>query len=153
MRQAAPMLGGDPGAHGLREPLPADLRRLLRRAALDHALAERRRRHLPVVHCGTPGEPHPVFAVSPEDVSDHAVRTDVVAALAQRARRPGRAPLVWLARPGSLETQDVDLAWLAAAAQAYAEAGLPLVFVVVNRTGWRDPRSQSGRTWARLRRR
>jgi hypothetical protein len=47
--------------------------------------------------------------------------------------------------------QDVDARWLAAARASYAEAGLPLTFVVVNRRGWRDPRSGLGRTWARVR--
>jgi hypothetical protein len=61
-------------------------------------------------------------------------------------------PLVWLTRPGDLVDQDVDLAWLAGARQAFGEAGVPLVFVVVNRQGWRDPRSGLQRTWVRLRR-
>jgi len=63
------------------------------------------------------------------------------------------APLVWLTRagdPGVL--QDVDVHWLAAAHAAYAEAEVELVFVVVGRRGWHDPRSGAGRTWVRLRR-
>ncbi len=54
-------------------------------------------------------------------------------------------------RLGDLALQDVDLAWLAAARAAYAEAELPLVMVVVSRTAWRDPRSGVGRSWRRLR--
>lgn len=145
---------GDVGGPGLQEPLPAALRRLLRRAALDHALSERRRWHLPLVHCGVPGQPHGIFAVRPDESSDHALRADILAALVRRTQRTAdAAPLVWLTRAGPLEAQDVDLEWLAAARQAYAEAGLSLVFVVVNRSGWRDPRSRVERTWARLRRR
>jgi hypothetical protein len=70
-------------------------------------------------------------------------------------RRVGAAgtPLVWLTRPGDLVDQDVDLTWLAGARQAFGEADLPLVFVVVNRHGWRDPRSGLEVAWVRMRRR
>jgi hypothetical protein len=62
------------------------------------------------------------------------------------------APLVWLTRRGDpVVLQDVDARWLAAARAAYAEAGVPLTFVVVGRRGWHDPRSGTGRTWVRLR--
>ena len=87
--------------------------------------------------------------------SDPGLRTDVVAALRVRAARGlgdgADEPLVWLTRTGALELQDVDARWLAAARSAYDEAGARLAFVVVNREGWRDPRSGLTRTWVRLR--
>ena len=139
-------------AAGLVEPLPTTLSRLLRRAVLEHAVAEHRPHHLPILHVGTPGGAEWVHPVRPDEPTDHALRADVVAALARRCGHGG-APLVWLTRPGELEVQDVDAAWLAAACQAYGEAGLPLAFVAVNRHGWLDPRSGLTRRWVRLRRR
>jgi hypothetical protein len=136
-------------AAGLTEPLERSLDRLLRRAVLDHATGERRRAHLPLLHVGEPGGRHLVFPVRPDEPADHALRTDIVAALRHRAGVD--RPLVWLTRPGDLSLQDVDARWLAGARQAYAEAAAPLVFVVVNRHGWRDPRSGVGRSWQRLR--
>jgi len=90
------------------------------------------------------------FVLDPDERTDPGLRTDVVAALRVRA---GAQPeqLVWLTRSGGLELQDVDAQWLAAARSAYDEAQAPLTFVVVNRRGWRDPRSGLGRTWARVR--
>jgi hypothetical protein len=58
---------------------------------------------------------------------------------------------VWLTRSGELALHDLDVEWLTAAASAYAEAGVDLTMVVVNRRGWRDPRSGVGQTWVRLR--
>ncbi|MDO9495137.1 MAG: hypothetical protein Q7J48_05505 [Nocardioides sp.] len=136
---------------GLREPLSAPLHRLLRKAVLDHATSERRRVFLPLLHVGIPGSVEAVFAVRDDEPSDQALRCDVVAAMVRRTRRPGPVPMVWLTRAGELETQDVDAAWLASARAAYGELGLPLLMVLVNRHGWRDPRSGAGRTWRRLR--
>ncbi len=136
---------------GLSEPLSARTRALLRQAVLDHARREQRRRHPPVLHVGVPGARVAAIEVDPTDSADSGLRTDVVAALRARA---GVDPdqLVWLTRCGQLELQDADAHWLAAARAAYAEAGASeLVFVVVNRRGWRDPRSGLGRTWARVR--
>lgn len=144
----------DPAGPGLVEPIPSALHQLLRRAVLDHALSERRRVHLPIVHVGVPGSTERVFGVRPEDGADHTLRTDVVAALLATARRCGgdaTPPLVWLTRPGELDLQDVDAQWLAAARAAFAEAKVPLVMVVVNRHGWRDPRTGVARHWKRLR--
>jgi hypothetical protein len=138
---------------GLVEPLPPDLRVALRRAALDHALSERRRHFTPALHVGCPGGPQAVLALEPGERLDHTLRTDVVAALLARATRFGPDPLVWLTRSGDLGLQDLDALWLAAACAASAEAGTPLTLVVVNRHGWRDPRSGTSRTWRRLRRR
>jgi len=136
---------------GLRAPLHRDLERALRQAVWEHADAERRRHHLPVVRVGEPGGRQLLFPDRDDEPTDHALRTDIIAAMRQRS---GLArPLVWLTRPGDLDLQDVDIRWLAAARQAYAEAEATLVFVVANRRGWRDPRSGLSRTWQRLRRR
>lgn len=140
----------------IREPVPRRLSELLRRGVLDHALSERRRIHVPLLHVGVPGGPETVFAVRLDDHSDHALRADVVAAMLGRteeAAAPDQVPLVWLTRAGELDLQDVDAQWLASSRAAYAEAGAPLIFVVMNRRGWRDPRSEVTRTWKRLRRR
>jgi hypothetical protein len=139
---------GEGLGEGLGEPLGRSTRALLRRAVLDHASEERRRVHPPVLHAGVPGGRTATLTLDPTEPSDPGLRTDVVAALRVRAGGDG---LVWLTRAGGLELQDVDACWLSAARAAYAEAGAPLTFVVVNRHGWRDPRSGLGRTWARLR--
>lgn len=141
---------------GIREPVPRLVHALLRRAVLDHALSERRKIHLPLLHVGVPGGQVTVFAVRDDDQSDHALRADVVAAMLSRtseAAAPDHVPLVWLTRAGELDLQDVDAQWLASARAAYAEAGASLTFVVVNRRGWRDPRSEVMREWKRLRKR
>jgi hypothetical protein len=137
---------------GVVAPIPPWLRRALRTAALDHALAERRLAHRPVLHVGRPGDDHEVLSVTLEEPADHTLRVDMVAAALCRARHRTPEPIVWLARTGALVDEDADLAWLAAARQAFAEASVPLVYVVVNRHGWRDPRSGAERQWARLRR-
>jgi hypothetical protein len=61
--------------------------------------------------------------------------------------------MAWLTRPGDLDVQDVDLAWLRAIAAVSDETDRMLPFVVVTRRGWRDPRTGAGRSWARLRQR
>ena len=154
-------MDGRGAGSGLEEPLPPGLHALLRRATLDHATTERRRWFPPRVHVGVPGGSARVHAVRAEDRTDHALRTDVLAAMlaavpagvvrGDEGRR--RTPLVWLTRPGELDLQDVDAEWLAAALAAGAEAGRDLTMVVVNRHGWRDPRSGLSRTWVRLRHR
>ena len=48
---------------------------------------------------------------------------------------------------------DADVAWSAAWYAACAESGVDVPFVIVTRTGWRDPRSDVRREWSRLRRR
>ena len=58
---------------------------LLRRAVREHAATERRARFVAILHVGTPGEPHEVFAVTTDETTDHALRTDVVAAMRRRA--------------------------------------------------------------------
>ncbi len=138
---------------GLVDPLPRDLHAALRRAALDHALSERRRLFTPALHVGSPGGVQAVLALEPGERLDHALRTDLVAALRHRVAGEVPAPVTWLTRPGDLALQDLDALWLAAARAAWAEAGASLTLVVVDRHGWRDPRSGLTRTWRRLRRR
>jgi hypothetical protein len=129
---------------------------LLRRAVLDHAASERRQRHVPILHVGIPGEPHEVFALVPEEVTDQALRSDIVAAMRRQVLRHGHRAgtmpmLVWLTRSGDLELQDLDAAWHAAARQAFREAADELHFAVVCRRGWRDLGSGALREWARVR--
>lgn len=150
MTRAVPPAAGSGDTEGVPLCPDPELARLLRQAVFDHAVADRRRVHPPYLHVGLPGRPHPVFPVRPDEPTDHALRVDVVAALLKRA---GEGALVWLVRSGELTLQDVDAAWLAAARAAYAEAGSELVFVVVNRHAWWDPRSDARRTWRRLRER
>jgi hypothetical protein len=136
---------------GLIHPLRARTRALLRRAVHEHAASERRRgSYPPALHVGVPGGPTASLDLSEAEPADPGLRTDVVAAL--RVRAGGASEhLVWLTRPGGLELQDVDAQWLAGARAAYDEADVSLTFVVVNRHGWRDPRSGLGRSWARVR--
>ncbi|WP_331062326.1 hypothetical protein [Nocardioides sp.] len=141
------------GLEGLREPVDRRTAALLRRAVLDHVRSERRRSFPALLHVGVPGRSAEVFAIRPDDPFDHALGADVVAVLLQRARRAGAAPLVWLTRPGPLDVEDVDVAWLAAARTASAEAGTGLTWVTVTRRGWADPRSGVRREWKRLRQR
>jgi len=136
---------------GLQDPVSRPLLALLRRAVLDHATSERRRVFVPRLHLGVPGGTMTVFALGEGEEADQALRADMVAAMVRRTRRPGPVPMVWLTRRGALEVQDVDLAWLASARMAYAELGLPLLMVIVNRQSWRDPRSGVHREWRRLR--
>lgn len=145
MRQP-PRRGSD---DGLAEPLGADLERLLRQAVLAHATAERRRLYAPILHVGDPRTRELVFPVPAGEALDDALGADVVAAM--RSRCGLDRAVVWLTRPGELFLQDVDACWLRSARRAYAEAGVPLVFVVVNRHGWLDPRSGARREWKRLR--
>jgi hypothetical protein len=135
---------------GLSEPLSRHTHALLRRAVLDHATRERRRVYAPVLHVGVPGERVASLPVGAAEPADPGLCTDVVAALRVRAGvRPDQ--LVWLTRSGGLDLEDIDARWLAASRAAYDEARSPLAFVVVNRRGWRDPRSGLSRSWARLR--
>jgi hypothetical protein len=137
---------------GIVEPVPDALHLLLRRAVLELAESERRRRFPSVLHAGTPGGSEAAFQPGPDSPEDAALRVDVVEALVRRVPRSPE-PLVWLARCGPLDVQDQDLHWLAAAAAAAGELGVGLRMVVVNRRSWRDPRTGVGREWLRLRRR
>jgi hypothetical protein len=138
---------------GIQEPVPRSMAAVLRRAVLDHTVSEPRRSHPALLHVGVPGGSEEITAADQDDDLDHALRADVVAALLQRARRPGFVPLLWLTRAGPLELQDVDVQWLASARTASTEAGIGLTLVVVTRRGWADPRSGVRREWKRLRQR
>ena len=137
---------------GIVEPVSRGLYLRLRRAVLDHARNERRRVFPPVLHVGSPESTVADFVIEAGDPTDHALRTDIVAALLRRARQAGGTPLVWLSRPGApSDVRDVDLEWLAAARSAGAELGRHLPYVVINRRAWRDPRTGVGRVWQRVR--
>jgi hypothetical protein len=138
---------------GIVEPVPDALHLLLRRAVLELAESERRRRFPSVLHAGTPGESEVVFQPELDAAEDAALRVDVVEALVRRVPHSPEPALVWLARCGPLDVQDQDLHWLAAAAAAAGELDVGLRMVVVNRRSWRDPRTGIGREWLRLRRR
>ena len=138
---------------GIAEPVSPALAAVLRRAVVEHVRVERRRAFPALLHVGVPGGAEEVFAVVPDEPLDHGLRTDVVAALLQRARRGRVVPMIWLTRPGPLALEDVDAQWLRAARSAAAEAGVALTLVVVTRSGWFDPRSGAHRAWRRLRER
>jgi hypothetical protein len=121
--------------------------RLARSAVRAHAAAERRRRFAPLLHVGLPGVRTMTVPAHPSG-GDHALRSDLVAAMLARTEGPH---LVWLTRPGELSWHDADAAWLPASTAAYAEAGRDLTWVVVTRRGWWDPRSGVRRTWQRVR--
>ena len=139
------------------------LARLLRSAVLWHVRSERRRRHPALLHAGTPGGTETAFPADGADPTDHPLRVEVVLAMLRRVGAlpdpdspddpddPDEAPLLWLTRTGDLDLQDVDAHWLAAVCSAAGELGLPVRFVLVNRHAWRDPRTDVGRTWRRLR--
>lgn len=91
--------------------------------------------------------------VTPGQVLDQALRTDIAAALLQRTAAAAGHRWAWLTRTGSLTLHDADVAWSAAWVAACAEADVDVPFVVVTRSGWRDPRSDVLREWSRLRRR
>jgi len=133
----------------VREPIDREHGQLLRRAVVEHVRSISGRSFPPELHVGTPGGSVRRFEVRVDEPTDHALRADIVAAML--GRRGPDAPWVWLTRTGELVLHDVDVQWLAAACTAYAEAGVDLTMVVVNRRGWRDPRSGVGRTWVRLR--
>jgi hypothetical protein len=138
----------------LRDPVPPAEQAMLRRAVLEHVRSLRGRTVAPVVHVGVPGGPTRSWPIRRDEPVDHALRADVVSAMVGlRPPQDARvsAPWVWLTRGGELVLHDLDVQWLAAACTAYGEAGLELTMVVVNRRGWRDPRSGLSRTWVRLR--
>jgi hypothetical protein len=131
----------------LREPLPGPAGPLLRRAVLDLATTEHRRRFPAVLHVGTPGGEQ-VRVVDRPDL-DRGLRADIVATALHWIG--GDDPLVWLTRAGALSLHDADVAWLAPTLASALERGDDSTFVVVTRHGWRDPRSGLCRTWKRIR--
>ncbi len=141
---------------GLVEPLPPPLRRGLRALVMELTCWGRSQRFPATISVGTPGGLRHTWTVD-ADPADLALRTEVVAALLTRSlpheAAPGAPPVCWLSRPGTITWHDLDAAWLPAALAAYAEAGLPLSFVVVTKTAWWDPRSGLAQRWRRPRRR
>jgi hypothetical protein len=131
---------------------PAE-RRGLRAVVLELKARVPRGRFALRVQAGVPGGPACTFEVGRYDLLDHALRTDVAAALLHRARSITASPWLWTTRPGPLTVGDADLAWSAAGRAALAEAGLPSRFVVVTRHGWLEPTTGAGHAWARLRQR
>lgn len=108
----------------------------------------------PVTVCvGVPGRAVARHVVEPGQALDQALRTDVAAALLQQTSGAATQRWAWLTRGGSLALHDADVAWSAAWYAACAESGVDVLFVVVTRTGWRDPRTGVQREWSRLRRR
>jgi hypothetical protein len=130
----------------LQAPLDPEDSRLLRRAVLDLATADRRRQVPPVLRVGVPGGA--VRTVAEDPTWDHALRTEVVGAMLRAAGDP---PWVWVTRSGPPTLEDVDAAWLSATLSAAAERGVDVAYVVVTRHGWTDPLSGLGRRWRRIR--
>lgn len=137
---------------GITEPVPRPLQKLLRQAVLDHATAEPRRAHPPVLHVGVPGRRSRRFTLAPADELDHALRTDIVEAMLRPSVDRGVVPLIWLTRR-VLDRPEVeeDHRWAAAVGTAGGELGLLLDLVVVTRRSWHDPRTGVGRDWKRVR--
>ncbi len=138
-------------SHGIQEPVPTALGRVLRRAVLDHARSEPRRVYPPLLHVGRPDAEETAFPGSLEVAGDEALRVAVLEAMLVRVGPLPGTPLVWLTRRGDLALEDVDAAWSAAARRTSAELASPIDFVVVNRRAWRDPVTGVGREWRRLR--
>lgn len=92
------------------------------------------------------------FVVRAQDlpVADAALRTDVMCSLLTQV---GQGPVsAWVARSGSPDPHDVDLAWLAAAIAAFGVHDRSLTgFYAITRTGWLDVRTGQSRVWRRLR--
>lgn len=158
MLGSMPTLISDWGASGdgsLVEPLPPSVRSMLRAAVAELARHERRLLFPAELHVGTPG----AFRVStPIDDApdDFGTRVDLVHAMVRRAAIENPAsgattPWVWLTRSGPPGPEAVDLAVMAPALHAFAEADHVLRYVVVTRRGWHDPRSGLQRSWVRLR--
>lgn len=135
----------------LQAPITLATHAMLRAAVLELKATESRRIFPVALHAGRPGERSHVHAASAGSGWDQGLRTDVASALLLRARGHSPEPVAWLTRPGALVLHDADAAWSAAFAAAFAEAGLPPMFVTVTRLGWFDPVSGVRREWRRLR--
>ncbi len=128
------------------EPVPPTVARLLRRAVLALAAGERRRHFPAVLHVGTPGGR--CSTVVDDRDWDAGLRADIAGAALRGA---GRTPTAWLTRPGGLDLQDVDADWLGPLLRSAEENDVDLVYVVVTRHGWFDPRTGVRREWRRIR--
>ena len=125
---------------------------VLRTAVIDFKEASPRGRTPLSLHGGALDSAAVRHVVEPGQLLDQALRTDIAAALLQRTAAVGPR-WAWLTRSGSVALHDADVVWSAAWYAACAEVGVDVPFVVVTRTGWRDPRSGVLREWSRLRRR
>ncbi|EON23503.1 MULTISPECIES: hypothetical protein [Nocardioides] len=138
-------------------PLSAPITRIqhavLRAAVIDFKESAPRGRAPVSVQVGAPGLAVARHVVERGQLLDQALRTDICAALLQRTGAAAPHRWAWLSRSGSLSLHDADVAWSAAWYAACAESEVDVPFVVVTRTGWRDPRSEVLREWSRLRRR
>lgn len=123
------------------------------RAALSAFVAEAgTRRLLPtLLHVGTPGGQHTVIAHDPR--YDAGLRADLVSrALEGLDGLAGQRPCPWLTRHGELVPADADLAWFAAAREAFDRHGLSLPgFFVVTRRGWLNVATDEAQRWHRIR--
>jgi hypothetical protein len=140
-----------PGDQQLSQQISVAAHAALRLAVAQFRASEPRRSYPPVVHVGRPGGGNADFVDLPGHRLDHALRTEVAAALLSRAQTRMGRPVVWLTRVGGQDVEDVDLRWYAATRAAYGEAGVPLAMYVVTKVGWCDPRTGGLRTWKRLR--
>ena len=131
------------------DPVPAELRRQLRRAVVDLAAGRQRKRFAAMVQAGTPGT---VVRRAPASLGrDFDLRCEVATSLRESVRASCPEPLIWLTRPGAPQWHDVDAAWLPALLHAAGETGDDLTFVVVTRHGWYDPRTGVRQVWSRVR--
>ncbi len=141
----------------IREPVDQTLARRLREVVIAYRRAwcggDRATLQVTCPAAGVdPRAAEAVHRVEPGDPDDHAVRTDVVAALLRRVGATIETPPeLYVLRGARLAPEDLDVAWTAAAAAACAEAGLPMTLVVVTRRGWCDPRTGVRREWRRPR--
>lgn len=136
------------------------------RADLRWAVHQLRRRHTrgsfpPHLHLGTlpdgsgapsATEAEPVDWPLDGDPLDVGLRTQVAAALLERALLVDPRPAVWITRDGRPEPHDLDLAWAPVLSRVCAESGVvPRCLVVVTRFGWYEPLGDDRAGWKRLR--
>lgn len=136
----------------LSAPITQAEHRVFRAAVIAFKEAVPRGRAPVSLHVGVPGSTVASHVVERGQALDQALRTDISAALLQRTSA-ARQRWAWLTRGGALALHDADVVWSAAWYAACAEAVVDVPFVVVTRTGWRDPRTGIQREWSRLRRR
>lgn len=116
--------------------------------------AERRRTFRVRVYVGVPAGVRVDLESPRTSQLDRGLRFDLLTALLDRWRRKegDRPAYAWLSRQGRPEPHDEDLAWRAAAADAFeAHEVSRLGFRAVTKTGWLDPDSGERQEWVRLR--